>query len=65
MGRDVPSGKTTREILEAAGRLGSLGEDLRRTLVRDVPLEEVRAALTSAEGPSLSEIVLEQRGPKA
>ena len=56
--------KDTPEILEAAGMRTSLGPGLRAMIVRDVPLGEVRASLAAKEGPTLSDIVLEQRGPK-
>ena len=56
--------RTAREILEASGRLRPLGPLLRRRIIPGVTLEEVRTSLAKAEGPSLSEIVLEQRGPK-
>ena len=56
--------KTAREVLEALGRIRPLGETLRRKIIPGVTLDEVRVALTQAAGPSLSEIVLEQRGPR-
>jgi len=56
--------RTTREILQALGRLRPLGPDLRRRIIPGVTIEEVRRSLAKAQGPSLSEIVLEQRGPK-
>jgi hypothetical protein len=57
--------QTTKEILESMGQLSSLSEELRNMIIPGVTLEEVRAALTAAGGPSLSEIIDEQRGPKA
>jgi len=63
MGKEL--GKGAREILEASGRIRPLSEALRRRIIRGVTLEEVRSALGRAGGPSLSEIVLEQRGPKS
>ena len=56
--------KTAREVLHAAGRTRSLSDTLRRKLIPGVTLEEVRLALTQATGPSLSELILEQRGSK-
>lgn len=56
--------KTVREVLEALDRVRPLGERLERKIIPGVTLDEVRKALTQTAGPSLSEIVLEQRGPK-
>ncbi len=56
--------KTAREVLQAAGRIRPLSDSLRRKIIPDVTLEEVRLALTQAIGPSLSTIILAQRGPK-
>ena len=56
--------QTTKEILQSMGLLSSLSEELRKKIIPGVTLEEVRAALTAAGGPSLSEIIMEQRGPK-
>ena len=56
--------KTTREILEAGGRLRPLGEHLKRRIIPGVTLEEVRETLKRSGGPSLSELILEQRGPR-
>jgi len=64
MGKEL--GESAPEILEASGRARSLGEALRRGVIPGVtPPEEVRSALSRAGGPSLSELVLEQRGPKS
>lgn len=57
--------QTTKEILQSMGLLSSLSEELRKKIIPGVTLEEVRAALTAAGGPSLSEIIDEQRGRKA
>ncbi len=56
-----------RERLEAAGVLRPLGPALEQQIeTYGVPIhEEVREWLAQAEGPSLSEIVDQQRGPKA
>ena len=56
--------KTAQEVLQAAGRIHPLSETLRRKIIPGVTLDEVRTALTQAAGPSLSELILEQRGPK-
>jgi plasmid stability protein len=56
---------TTREVLQAAGRARPLSEALRSKILPDVTLDEVRAILAHAAGPSLSDIIQEQRGIKA
>jgi hypothetical protein len=54
-----------REALRAAGLLAELSPELRkRAESSTATLEEVSAALERAGGKPLSEIVLEQRGPK-
>jgi len=53
-----------RQALRAAGLLTDLGPNLRRLADPAVRLEDVNAALARAGGKPLSEIVLEQRGPK-
>jgi len=53
-----------RQALRAAGLLSELGPNLRRLADPTMHLESVRAALGRAGGKTLSEIVLEQRGPK-
>lgn len=50
-------------ILKAAGLLGAISPALREKSVPTASLEEVQAALARAGGLSLSEIVIEQRGP--
>ncbi|MBM4429939.1 MAG: toxin-antitoxin system HicB family antitoxin [Chloroflexi bacterium] len=60
----APLPKSAREVLDAAGRLRPLGPKLRRRITPGVMLEEVRGSLARAGGPPLSEIVLQQRGPK-
>lgn len=52
-----------RAALRAAGLLGELTPALRQRANPTVSLEEVEEALARAGGPSLSEIILEQRGP--
>lgn len=56
--------RTTREILQAAGRARPLSETLRSKILPGVTLDEVRAILAHATGPSLSDIIQEQRGVK-
>ena len=58
------SSETVREVLRKAGLVRPLGESLRRKIIPGVSLDEIRQTLTPANGPSLSEIVLAQRGPK-
>lgn len=54
-----------REILRAAGLLTELGPELKQRAAQSTAsLEEVSAALSRAGGKPLSEIVIEQRGPK-
>ena len=53
-----------RQALRAAGLLTELGPNLRRRADSTVRLEDINAALDRAGGKTLSEIVLEQRGPK-
>ena len=52
---------TARQILQAAGRVRSLGPALQRRIVPGVTLEEVRASLARTGGQPLSEIILQQR----
>jgi predicted transcriptional regulator len=56
--------RTTREVLQAAGRARPLSDALRSKILPDVTLAEVRAILAHTAGPSLSDIILEQRGVK-
>jgi plasmid stability protein len=54
-----------REILRAAGLLTELGPELKQRAAQSTAsLEEVSAALSRAGGKPLSELVIEQRGPK-
>jgi hypothetical protein len=53
-----------RLALRAAGLLVDLSPDLRLRADPTVHLEDVEASLARAGGKPLSEIVLEQRGPK-
>jgi plasmid stability protein len=57
--------RTARDVLQAAGRVRPLSETLRRQIIPGVTLDEVRKALSDASGPALSDLILEQRGPKA
>ena len=56
--------QTARELLHASGRVRPLTPALRRKIIPGVSLDEVRVAVSRAAGPSLSEIILMQRGPK-
>jgi predicted transcriptional regulator len=53
-----------RQALQDAGLLTGLSPNLRRLADATVRLEDIQAALKRAGGKSLSEIVLDQRGPK-
>ena len=53
-----------RDALRAAGLLTELGPNLREQADASISLEEVRAALGGAGGPALSDIILEDRGPR-
>ena len=52
------------EVLRASGMLAELGPELLARADPTISLEKVQAALDRAGGKSLSEIILEQRGPK-
>ncbi len=52
------------EILRASGMLVELDPELKKRADPTVSLEEVQAALDRAGGKPLSQIILEQRGPK-
>lgn len=55
----------TRAVLRAAGLLAEPSPEMRRLAAEStMTLEEVSAALDRAGGQPLSEIILEQRGPK-
>ncbi|MBI3989867.1 MAG: hypothetical protein HY347_09660 [candidate division NC10 bacterium] len=62
--REAASSQTARELLQASGRVRPLSPALRRKIIPGVTLDEVRRAVSRAAGPSLSEIILTQRGPK-
>lgn len=53
-----------RQALREAGLLTQIGPHLRELANPTVHLEEINAALERAGGKKLSEIILEQRGPK-
>ena len=55
---------SVREVLHNTGRLRELSPHLQQMIVPGVTLEQVREALGRAAGKPLSEIVIEQRGPK-
>ena len=55
---------TARAALQAASRVRPLSDALRRKIIPNVPLNEVRLTLSQATGPSLSDLILQQRGPK-
>jgi hypothetical protein len=46
--------QTTREVLQAAGRISPLSEALRRRILPGVPRDEVRIVLHQTAGPTLS-----------
>ncbi len=53
------------EVLRQAGMLTELGPELKKRAARaHLTLDEVREIMARGEGMSLSELVLEQRGPK-
>lgn len=56
---------SVREVLQGTGRLRELSPHLMEKIIPGVTLEQVREALGRAAGKPLSEIVIEQRGPKA
>ena len=56
--------KKARRALRAAGLLVEQHSPLYQRVAQTVRLEDVEAALARAGGKPLSEIVLEQRGPK-
>ena len=62
---EVARPRTTREVLQAAGRARPLSETLRSKILPGVTLDEARAILAHAAGPSLSDVIQEQRGVKA
>lgn len=63
--QEKPQRRTAREVLQTAGRIRPLSDTLRRQIIPGVTLDEVCKALSQAAGPSLSDIIQEQRGPTA
>ena len=53
-----------RQKLREAGRIRPLGDELRKMIIPDVKHEDVEGAFARAGGKPLSQIVIEQRGPK-
>jgi hypothetical protein len=56
--------RSAREILRESGMLSEISPTLRKTFVPDVTIEELHEMTRNAGGPLVSEIILEQRGPK-
>ena len=56
--------KAARQILEEAGLIVSLSSTLKSMIIPGVTLDEVQDILTETSGPSLIEILDQQRGPK-
>jgi plasmid stability protein len=61
---EAPPVRSAREILRQSGMLSELSPYLQSKIIPGVTLEEVQEALTQAGGPPLSDIIIEQRGPK-
>ena len=61
---EVERRQTARTVLQAAGRTRPLSDTLRSKIIPGVTLDEVRAILSRAAGPSLSDLSEEQRGTK-
>lgn len=61
---EAPAPCTARAVLQAAGRIRPLSDALAQKILPGVTLDEVRAALSRAGGPSLSALIDEQRGPR-
>ena len=62
--RESAQPQTARGALLAAGRVRPLSTTLRGKIIPAVTVEEVRKILKQAGGPSLSEIILDQRGSR-
>ena len=60
--RETPRSCTAREVLQAVGRGHALSDTLRGKIIPGGTLDEVRHMLSQAAGPSLSDIIREQRG---
>ena len=63
--RETTESKTTRDVLQAAGRSRPLSTALHEKIIPGVTLEEVCTILTQASGPPLSDIIRDHRGAKA
>ena len=61
---EVGRRQTARTVLQAAGHTRLLSDTLRSKIIPGVTLDEVRAILSRAAGPSLSDLIEEQRGTK-
>ena len=62
LARSMGERDRVRQALRDAGLLVALGPGLRARADSTVRLEDVEAFLARAAGPSLSEIIIEQRG---
>ena len=62
---EVVRPQTARNVLQAAGRVRPLSSTLRDRIIPGVTLDEVRTILSHASGPSLSDLIQEQRGAKS
>ena len=62
--RSVEEGERVRHALREAGLLVELSPGLKRLIRPEVRHEDVEAALARVGGKPLSEIILEQRGPR-
>lgn len=56
--------RTAAEVLTSLGRVSPLSPQLQANIIPGVTLEEVQEALSRAGGKPLSEIIIEQRGPR-
>ena len=61
---EISQKKSIRDVLKTRGRIRSLGDKLNHKIIPGVTLEEVRNVLKRTDEPSLSQTILEQRGPK-
>lgn len=60
----APQREAVRRALGAAGRTQTLSPGLSKRIIQGVTLQEVQDSLAEAGGKPLSEIVIEQRGPR-
>ena len=56
--------RSSIEVFASLGRLSSLSPQLQKRIIPGVTLKEVQDALSKAKGKPLSEIIIEQRGPR-